>query len=47
MPWVDAFDRETASRFPELEILQEESMAAPSGSAVRHGDSQGPGVRRS
>ncbi len=28
MPWVDAFDRETASRFPELEILQEESMAA-------------------
>lgn len=28
MPWVDAFDRETASRFPELEILQEEPMAA-------------------
>ena len=28
MPWVDAFDREMSSRFPELEILQEEPMAA-------------------
>ena len=28
MPWVDAFDREMASRFPELEVLREEPMAA-------------------